>query len=149
MVAVYDDGALYATPALDVARFTTAGKRLIHITATGETLTAQFGDVENGDLDEPGARDWRSRQAAARLAQGGVYGSLSRLGAVVAVCGRVPLWAAHYTYSAHVCSEACRADAPNLPADFDWSLIVGTQYADHGPNGEHYDMSLMTPTPPS
>jgi len=141
VVAGYDDGVLYTWPASAWARFPNAVK--VHITATGQTVLANLADVEWGDMDEQGAARWRSQQAAAGIPQGAVYASLSRLGAVVAACGPCSLVSAHYTSVAHLCSEACRPDAPNLPADFDWNLIVGTQYTDHGPQNENYDMSLL------
>jgi len=140
VVAGYDDGALYTWPESAWARFPNAMQ--VHITATGQTLYATLADVEWGDLDEQGAHNWRSQQAAEGIPQGGVYASLSRLGAVVAACGPCPLVSAHYTGMEHLCSEACRPDAPNLPADFDWSLIVATQWTNHGPNGENVDISL-------
>lgn len=150
-VALYDDGALYRTPQAAFDHFIALGAAIEHITVTGETLTAQWADVEWGDLDEYGADTWLARRRLAQhtgglppgLPEAGVYSSLSRLGAVVEVCGHVPLWSAHYTGVPHLCSEACRKDAPNLPADFPWELIVRTQYVNHGPNEENYDISLV------
>jgi hypothetical protein len=140
IVAGYDDGALYAWPASAWDRFT--GTK-VHITVTGQTLTSQWGDVEWGDMDEAGAADWVRRQVAAGMPRGGVYASLSRLGDVVAACGQVKLWSAHFTFKPHICSEACRPDAPNLPADFPWELVVGTQFANRGAQGENVDISLV------
>ncbi len=138
VVAGYRDGRLYAWPQAAWAAFPHA----IGITVTGQTLDAQVGDVEWGDMTPFNAAEWQAAQRAAGIPEGVVYASLSRLEEVLTACGRTRLWSAHYTGVEHICSEACRVDAPNLPADFPWDLIVATQWIDHGPNGENYDISL-------
>ncbi len=143
VIAGYDDGALYSWPDSAWQRFSGAKVR---ITATGQTLTSDVADVEWGDMTPAGAAAWQSQRAAAGFPQGVVYCSLSKVMDVLARCGPTRLWVAHYTYTAHLCSSQCLRDegwAGEIPD----GLVVATQYANRGPNGENVDMSLCAGWP--
>jgi hypothetical protein len=142
VVGGYDDGWLYRWPHSAWSRF--KGTQ-VHITATGETLTAQVGDVEMGDMEPANAAAWRARQAQAHIEPGVVYCSLSRVQEVFDACGpSVKLFTAHYTFVPHLCTTDCLR-AANLPGELPDGSVVATQYADHGPQNQNYDLSLCAP----
>lgn len=109
------------------------------ITVTGREK-ADVVDQERGDATAP--------QAAAAVKGGivsSIYCSVSELPAVchalhaLGIGPKVPIWTAHYTGTAHICTEkACWGRYGALPFT---PLIIGTQYDDKGPHGQHYDRS--------
>lgn len=121
------------------ARF--PGAELLSITALGGTTTADCVDSEPGDVPAPHVPGWvHSRLAAGEIrpvvycSQAALPAVLAALGAAGITRGQVRLWTAHYGHGQHLCSPAsCGA-----PATAD-----GTQWTDHGPNGEHYDISTL------
>jgi len=125
VVAGYVDG-LYRWSDADWARFPNAAK--VRITIDYTNMDADVLDCESGDATP--------EQAAVWLRNGGktVYCNVSTKPAVDTAYGRSDWewWAAHYTFVEHLEDGS-----------------VATQYADHGPNGEHYDVSLCAAGWPS
>lgn len=94
----------------------------IDATEDGDVL-----DVESGDASPADCPGWFVRQKARGLWLPKFYANLSTMPAVMAALSAVPraqfgLWAAHYTYSSHVC-RACGTTA--LSGDMD-----ATQWTD-------------------
>lgn len=118
------------------------GARLVSITVTGRH-DADCVDVETGDATPAHGARWVADQLRHEPpgARPIVYCSQSLLPAVMAALGaagvtrrQVRLWTAHYDHGEHLCSPAaCRAA----------TAADGTQWADHGPAGEHYDVSTL------
>lgn len=157
MITMYDSTSVEDLPAgaaayagyVDGSWPTMAGLRarfpdvpLLSITALGGTTPADCVDSEPGDVPPPHVSGWVLARLAAGAWRPVVYCSQSVLPAILADLalagvgrGQVRLWTAHYDRGEHLCSPtACGAAAT---AD-------GTQWADHGPAGEHYDMSTLT-----
>lgn len=156
MITMYDstsvedlptDAAAYAGyvdgswPTFGPLRARFPGAELLSITALGGTAPADCVDSEPGDVPAPHVPGWVRSRLAAGVARPVVYCSKDALPAVLAALGaagitrgQVRLWTAHYDAGEHLCSPtACGAAAT---AD-------GTQWTDHGPNGEHYDISIL------
>lgn len=138
LVAGYVDGR-YANA--DAMRKRLPRARIVPITVLG-TNHAAVVDIETGDCT-PVSGVRAIKRGTAHTA----YCNLSTLPAVLAqfdrqkVSRRTPVWTAHYTGKPHLCDDACfRAAGIELPFA---PNVVATQYADHGPHGEHVDMSLV------
>ena len=138
MVGGYVDGR-YANA--DAARKRFPRARLVTITVLGATHAAVV-DIEPGDCT-PTSGVAAIKRGTAHTA----YCNLSTLPAVLnqldrqKVSRRTPIWTAHYTGKPHLCDSTCFSVAGiNLPFT---PNVVATQYADHGPHGEHYDCSVV------
>ena len=109
---------------------------LPHLTiAVNSRQDAQCLDVEPGDASPDEAPGWADRQAARGVDTPIIYCSASAMGAVRAAMGgrRYLLWSAHYTGRPHICGTGCG-----------YPQADGTQWYDHGPNGENVDQSLIS-----
>ena len=126
LVAGYDDGKLYTWSAADWARFPNA--TLIHITATGETLTSHVADIEPGDLTPADAADWLRRRLAAGITTDTniptLYCNQSSLPAVRAACHGFAwqLWLADPTGTAHL-ADGSMATQYSWAGKYDTSLV--------------------------
>lgn len=112
------------------------------ITVNGQNK-ADIVDQENGDATPAGA--------AAAVKAGRVhtiYCSVSQIAANATALHKlglgpnIPIWTAHYTGKPHICTEKTCWEQYGWRLPFK-PLIVGTQYDDKGPKGEHYDRSLF------
>lgn len=135
----YVDG-LYANVKAVRKRFPHA---LVPTITVNGTHKADIVDQENGDATPAGA--------AAAVKAGRVhtiYCSVSQIAVNAAALHmrglgpNVPIWTAHYTGDPHICTEK------DCWGQYGWRLpfkplIIGTQYDDKGPHGEHYDRSLF------
>jgi hypothetical protein len=104
---------------------------IVKCTVTGGTLDAQVGDIESGDMTPQSGAGWAHRKVAAGQ-HPTLYMNESTWPAVkaavhaVGLDGKVSYLVAHYD------------DRPVIPAG-----AIGKQYIDHGPHGEHYDVSIV------
>lgn len=144
LYAGYVDGR-YAN--LDAIHKRFPGKTVVSITVTGEP-GAHVCDCETGDLTPPHAAAWAQREVQARR-HPTIYCDTSTRPSVETECSKLGLalrrdyeiWEAHYDNVAQLPDGA-----------------VAKQYADHGPDGENVDRSVVadfwhgvdpTPTAPA
>lgn len=125
---------LYANSARMQARFPNLPHVTITVFASGD---AKVLDVENGDASPAQCPGWLDRQYSLGEPLPVLYGNTSVIAAIHAAVGSRPFlwWSAHYTYSAHLCGPA----TCGCPYQAD-----ATQFADHGPNGENVDQTLLS-----
>lgn len=142
LVAGYTDGRY--------ANLTALRKRYPHATIVTITVFGQGDadvvDRETGDASAATAAGWALGRAHAG-AHPTIYLSVSQLRPVMLACqhvglgaGDVSFWTAHYTGQSHMCSANCWKPYGALPFT---PNIVATQYDDKGPQGQHYDRSLV------
>jgi peptidoglycan hydrolase-like protein with peptidoglycan-binding domain len=127
-------GGHWPTFAALVARFPNIPALSI---AVNSSQDAQCLDIENGDASPADVPAWLDRQAQAHPGRTPIlYTSASQIPAVRAAAGsrNYLLWSAHYGKGPHICGSCGFQSAD------------ATQWADTGPNGEHVDQTLMTPS---
>lgn len=110
--------------------------------AVNSAQQAQCLDVEPGDASAEEVAGWVKRERARGIKRPVIYASLSTMPAILNVLGRngiprsaVRLWTAHYTYKAHICTQAC-GNGFSGTAD-------ATQWSDHA-LGRNLDESLCS-----
>lgn len=142
---------LYANEADVRRRFPTA--KIIRISVTATDHRGDCLDIENGDATNEQAPAWfKAVEGKTATSKPWLYTSASNISALVAAMSaagirrdRYFIWAAHYTYNAHICGPTCG-----------YPQADGTQWTDKA-NGRSLDQSLIAdyvlpgykPTPPA
>jgi hypothetical protein len=135
-----------------------SGADLLSVDPFGTSPLAHCLDVEPGDAGNATVLPWFRRMKANGVPVPVIYTSASNVQAVVNLLmeegkytrSEFLVWAAHYTYSAHICA----------PAVCGYAAADGTQWSDEGPGGSDvsslasyfFPWTLGTapaPTPPS
>lgn len=132
-----------------------SGALLLSVDPFGSSPLAHCLDVEPGDAGNATVLPWFQRMKANGVPVPVIYTSASNVQAVINLLmdagytrQEFLIWAAHYTYSAHICA----------PAVCGYAAADGTQWSDEGPGGCDvstlasyffpWTLGTSTPTPP-
>ena len=109
-----------------------SGALLLSVDPFGTSAVSHCLDVEPGDAGNATILPWFRRMKANGVPVPVIYTSASNVQAVVNILmdagytrQEFLIWAAHYTYSAHICA----------PAVCGYAAADGTQWSDEGPGG--------------
>ena len=124
-------GGLFANERLVVKRFPNALHKSVAVNASEN---ADILDIEAGDATPAQFPAWCARQKARGVKLPGAYANASTMPQVIAQATAAHItdyvrWVAHFDGVAELEGDA-----------------QAKQYADHGPNGEHYDRSVFDPS---
>lgn len=137
LYACYTDG-LYSNEA--AVRAAHPGKQVVRISAIGRA-DADVIDIEPSCVWPPeAAKPWLDAHPDASI-----YCGLANLARVVAALGSgYPIWTAHYTNKAHLCTQGICKDGSGRPYNLAGITPIGTQYGgDISTPGLHYDVSAI------